>query len=159
METEVYASISLCFLYNPKLPASRFLGFSTCFHAVFCSAYSTQKMEPICSSETSVDFQRTARRYIPEDNTLHTRNIYRYLNSGGSDIHGYSSILMTENLFDRIISQKKKHNRSLKVAVQGLDFMTHPLYIHISKNVLKIDAQYAAIGFGTLRYFRSTETH
>jgi hypothetical protein len=23
-----------------------------------------------------------------------------------------------------------KHNRSLKVAVQGLDFMAHPLYIH-----------------------------
>jgi hypothetical protein len=24
-----------------------------------------------------------------------------------------------------------KHNRSLKVMVQGLDFMAHPLYIHI----------------------------
>jgi hypothetical protein len=24
-----------------------------------------------CSSDTSVDFQRTARRYIPEDRTLH----------------------------------------------------------------------------------------
>jgi hypothetical protein len=28
-------------------------------------------MEAICSSETSVDFQRTTRRYIPEDSTLH----------------------------------------------------------------------------------------
>jgi hypothetical protein len=27
-------------------------------------------MEEICSSETSVDFQRTTRRYIPEDSTL-----------------------------------------------------------------------------------------
>jgi hypothetical protein len=27
-------------------------------------------MEAICSSETSVDFQRTARNYIPEDSTL-----------------------------------------------------------------------------------------
>jgi hypothetical protein len=27
--------------------------------------------EEICSSETSVDFQRTTRRYIPEDSTLH----------------------------------------------------------------------------------------
>jgi hypothetical protein len=27
-------------------------------------------MEPICSSETSVYFQRTTRRYIPEDDTL-----------------------------------------------------------------------------------------
>jgi hypothetical protein len=29
---------------------------------------STLKMEAICSSETSVDFQRTTRRYMPEDN-------------------------------------------------------------------------------------------
>jgi hypothetical protein len=31
---------------------------------------STLEMEPTCSSETSVDFQRTTRRYIPEDRTL-----------------------------------------------------------------------------------------
>jgi hypothetical protein len=31
---------------------------------------STLKMEAICSSEKSVDFQRTTRRYIPEDGTL-----------------------------------------------------------------------------------------
>jgi hypothetical protein len=28
-------------------------------------------MEAICSSEKSVDFQRTIQRYIPEDSTLH----------------------------------------------------------------------------------------
>jgi hypothetical protein len=28
-------------------------------------------MEAICSSETSVEFQRTTRRYIPDDGTLH----------------------------------------------------------------------------------------
>jgi hypothetical protein len=28
------------------------------------------KMKAICSSETSVDFQQTARHYIPEDRTL-----------------------------------------------------------------------------------------
>jgi hypothetical protein len=28
-------------------------------------------MEAACSSETSVDLQRTARRYVPEDGTLH----------------------------------------------------------------------------------------
>jgi hypothetical protein len=27
-------------------------------------------MEAVCSTETSVDFQRTTRRYIPEDRTL-----------------------------------------------------------------------------------------
>jgi hypothetical protein len=41
------------------------------FTLVSCSAYaSTLNMEAICSSETSVDFQRTTRRYIPEDSTL-----------------------------------------------------------------------------------------
>jgi hypothetical protein len=35
---------------------------------VSCSAYfSTLNMEAKCCSETSVDFQRTTRRYIPED--------------------------------------------------------------------------------------------
>jgi hypothetical protein len=33
--------------------------------------FSTLKMEAICSSETSVDYQPTLRRYIPEDSTLH----------------------------------------------------------------------------------------
>jgi hypothetical protein len=32
---------------------------------------STLKMKAICSSETPVDTQRTTRRYIPEDGTLH----------------------------------------------------------------------------------------
>jgi hypothetical protein len=31
----------------------------------------TLKMEAVCSSETSVDFQQTTRRYILEDRTLH----------------------------------------------------------------------------------------
>jgi hypothetical protein len=31
------------------------------------------KMETTRFSETSVDFQRTTRRYIPEDRTLHDR--------------------------------------------------------------------------------------
>jgi hypothetical protein len=37
-----------------------------------CLAYSTLKMEAICSSETSVDCQWTAWHYIPENSTLHT---------------------------------------------------------------------------------------
>jgi hypothetical protein len=42
------------------------------FHYASCSAYSSNlKMEETCSSETSVDFQRPTRRYIPEDKTLH----------------------------------------------------------------------------------------
>jgi hypothetical protein len=38
---------------------------------------STLKMEAICSSERSVETQRTTRRHIPEDDTLH---ILRTLN-------------------------------------------------------------------------------
>jgi hypothetical protein len=29
------------------------------------------KIEVMCSSETSVDFQQTTQRYIPEDRTVH----------------------------------------------------------------------------------------
>jgi hypothetical protein len=39
-----------------------------------CLPYSsTLKMEAICSSETSVKFKLTIRRYIPEDRILHNR--------------------------------------------------------------------------------------
>jgi hypothetical protein len=39
---------------------------------VSCLVYSsTLKMEATFSSETSVDFQRTTRHYIPEESTLH----------------------------------------------------------------------------------------
>jgi hypothetical protein len=42
------------------------------FTLVSCFAcYSTLNMQSTCSSEKSVDFQRTKRRYIPEDRTLH----------------------------------------------------------------------------------------
>jgi hypothetical protein len=38
-------------------------------------ARSTLKMESICSSETSIDFRLTIRRYIPEDRTLITNSV------------------------------------------------------------------------------------
>jgi hypothetical protein len=45
---------------------------ATCFTLVSCLAYSsTLKMEVTCSSETSVDFQRTTQRYIPKDRNIH----------------------------------------------------------------------------------------
>jgi hypothetical protein len=88
------------------------------FTLVSCSAYSNLKMEAICFSETSVDIQWTARRYIPLDSALHTRKMYRYLKWGGADSHGYPSIL-TENLVDRNISPKMScrltHNALLLV--------------------------------------------
>jgi hypothetical protein len=44
--------------------------------------FSTLKMEAICSSETSVDTQRTTQRYIPEEGTLHNHrceNLISYI--------------------------------------------------------------------------------
>jgi hypothetical protein len=47
------------------------LYFPTEFRLVSCLAYSSSlKLEATCSSETSVDIQRTIRRYFPEDITL-----------------------------------------------------------------------------------------
>jgi hypothetical protein len=40
-------------------------------------------LQVICSSETSVDFQRTTRSYIPEDSILHNHrceNLKSYIN-------------------------------------------------------------------------------
>jgi hypothetical protein len=45
----------------------------TTFTLISCSPYPTLKMEAICSAEASIDFQRTIRRYIPEDITLHNQ--------------------------------------------------------------------------------------
>jgi hypothetical protein len=43
------------------------------FILVSCLAYhSTLKIEETCSSETSVDFQQTTRRHIPDDRPLHS---------------------------------------------------------------------------------------
>jgi hypothetical protein len=41
---------------------------------ISCS-FSTLKMEPTCSSETSVDFQWTAWRFIPNDRSLQPQNL------------------------------------------------------------------------------------
>jgi hypothetical protein len=47
------------------------LHLATCFHVGFLlGVFFDLKMETSCCSETSVDFQRTTRRYIPEHRTL-----------------------------------------------------------------------------------------
>jgi hypothetical protein len=46
------------------LPPACLLGFAELIS-------STLKMEVICSTETSAETQRTTRRHIPEDDTLH----------------------------------------------------------------------------------------
>jgi hypothetical protein len=45
---------------------------SPAFKLISCSAYLTLKMKPTCSSETSVDFQQTTRRYTPENSALYS---------------------------------------------------------------------------------------
>jgi hypothetical protein len=47
-------------------------------------------MEAICSSETSVDTQRTKQRYIPEVDTLHNHryeNLKPYMIYSGSEMY------------------------------------------------------------------------
>jgi hypothetical protein len=45
---------------------------ATCFTLLSCLSYSsTLKMEALCSSETSIEFQRTTWRYIREERTLY----------------------------------------------------------------------------------------
>jgi hypothetical protein len=62
------------------------------FTLVSCSAYSsTLKMETICSSETPVDFQRTTRRYIPEDGTQHI-NVAGFMRLSRGDCEEYSRL-------------------------------------------------------------------
>jgi hypothetical protein len=51
-------------------PSSGSKNKASAFKLVSCLAYSsTLKMEATCSSETSVDSERTARRYIPENSS------------------------------------------------------------------------------------------
>jgi hypothetical protein len=57
-------------------------------------------MEAICSSETSVASQQTARRHIPEDDTLHNHRyenlksftVYIYFSSV-TQIHEYTYVI------------------------------------------------------------------
>jgi hypothetical protein len=53
-----------------EISASRLLCLPPTFTLVSCLAHSSiLKMETTCTFETSVDFQRTTRNYIPEDVT------------------------------------------------------------------------------------------
>jgi hypothetical protein len=46
---------------------------AACFTLVSCLAYYSTLMYATCSSETSVDFQRTTRCCMPEDRALRTK--------------------------------------------------------------------------------------
>jgi hypothetical protein len=69
-----------------KLSSKPELCFQPAFTLVSCSADSlTLKMKAICPSETSIDFQRNPRRYIPEDSTLY--------NDRGENLKSYIGII------------------------------------------------------------------
>jgi hypothetical protein len=53
-----------------ECPERALLGLPPALMLISYLVYSTLKMEAICSSGTSIDFQLTVRRYIPEDRTL-----------------------------------------------------------------------------------------
>jgi hypothetical protein len=63
----------------------------------YLAYYSTLKMKAVCSSETSIDFQRTTWRYIPEDRLLLTINLFKFQ----TDLCKVSEILAIVNEFGR----------------------------------------------------------
>jgi hypothetical protein len=67
-------------------------------NGLHCSAYSTLKIEAICSSKTSVDFQRTTQRYIPKQSNLHNHRC--------ENLRPYISflLLVTENILSTLVS-------------------------------------------------------
>jgi hypothetical protein len=57
-------------LETHECPERALLGLPPALKLIFYLIYSTLKMEAICSSATSIDFQRTIRHNIPEDTAL-----------------------------------------------------------------------------------------
>jgi hypothetical protein len=74
LKSTIFWDITPC---SPLSVKQRFRGtYHLCLPPAFTLVFaqlilSTLQMEAICSSETSVDTQRTTRHYIPEDGTLH----------------------------------------------------------------------------------------
>jgi hypothetical protein len=54
------------------------------------------KMEGTCSSETSVDFQRTTKRYIPEARALHNHRC--------ENLKSYNALFCFETAFSYALS-------------------------------------------------------
>jgi hypothetical protein len=72
MGTEFRSSTYLLFPIQTQISSRQIILFACWFFAKCIS--STLKMEAICSSETSVETQRTTRCHIPEDDTLHNHH-------------------------------------------------------------------------------------
>jgi hypothetical protein len=80
---------SVCYLFQPSF---------------LIGVFSEPEIEAILSSEESVDFQRTIRRYIPENRALHTQycenlKSYKYL------LKGYVILIFSK--YEQFRSQKQ----------------------------------------------------
>jgi hypothetical protein len=62
-------------LTAPVMKSTVLWDITPAFTLAFCSPYSTLKMEALCSSRMSVDFQLTTRRHISEESTLHIKTL------------------------------------------------------------------------------------
>jgi hypothetical protein len=60
-------------------------------------------MEAICSSETSTEFQRTTRRHIPDDNTLHNHRC--------ENLKSYEENLIYQDLFLSLIMKSMRQRK------------------------------------------------
>jgi hypothetical protein len=91
---------------------------------------STLKMETICSSETSVDTQRTTWRYIPEDGTLHNhrcKNFKSYMLHIISLFMNISPIGIDSISCNDVFKTESKEPRTTKLL--SLDSLHSLLYV------------------------------
>jgi hypothetical protein len=67
-------------------------------------------MEAICSSETSVETQRTTRRHIPEDDTLHNHRCVNLILQEIGLFHWSSNLKSPSRLCETILQATPRFN-------------------------------------------------
>jgi hypothetical protein len=71
-KAKIFSKNGSAFRGSNQLSANNQAMLATRFMLVSCLVSSSNiKTETTCSLETCLDYQRTTRRYIPEDNTIH----------------------------------------------------------------------------------------
>jgi hypothetical protein len=68
-----YSAVTVIYVYTCYLLRAGFLP----------GSFSALKIEALCSSDKSVEFQRTTRRYVPEDRTPHENGTSKSLKAKG----------------------------------------------------------------------------